>query len=147
MLITYELDLNSFDAWGGAIDTLNRVKNEGKVNQLESILDEMYPEGITEGELNDLLWYEEDDIFSWLGIRSESKIREELNDIKEEYNDIQSQIDDIISEYNDACIGVSVSDKKDIWEDSYVTDYVYLKEQLEEFKEQITELEEELENI
>lgn len=59
MTITYELDLNSFKAWSGAIDTLDRIKREGKCEELESILEDTYPDGMTETELNDLLWFDE----------------------------------------------------------------------------------------
>ena len=31
MTITYELDLNSFQAWSGAKDTLDRIQREGKM--------------------------------------------------------------------------------------------------------------------
>lgn len=55
MTINYELDLETFVAWSGAVDTLNRIKQEGKCAELESILEDAYPDGMTEIELNDLL--------------------------------------------------------------------------------------------
>lgn len=73
MKITYELDLESFDAWGGAIDTLYRVRDENKFEELESILDDLYPDGMTETELNDLLWFDSDSIYEWLGIEEEEE--------------------------------------------------------------------------
>ena len=79
MTITYELDLNSFKAWSGAIDTLDRIKREGKCEELESILEDTYPDGMTETELNDLLWFEADEVYSWLGLRTESEIQGEMN--------------------------------------------------------------------
>ena len=84
MKITYELDLNTFEAWSGGEDTLNRVINEGKVNQLESILEELYPDGLDETSLNDILWFENEWVYEMCGIRTETEIREELEEAKEE---------------------------------------------------------------
>ena len=58
MTIRYELDLNSFEAWSGAKETLERIQREGKCTELENILEELYPDGMTETELNDLLWFD-----------------------------------------------------------------------------------------
>lgn len=67
----YELDLETFEAWGGAAETLDRIIEEDKCSELEMILDELYPDGMTEGELNDLLWFEDETIFDWLDIENE----------------------------------------------------------------------------
>ena len=45
MTITYDLDLNSFNAWSGAVDTLDRIQREGKCEELENILEDLYPDG------------------------------------------------------------------------------------------------------
>lgn len=37
MTITYDLDLNSFNAWSGAVDTLDRIQREGKCEE-ESLM-------------------------------------------------------------------------------------------------------------
>ena len=36
MTITYELDLNSFEAWSGAKDTLDRIQREANVQNLKT---------------------------------------------------------------------------------------------------------------
>lgn len=77
MKITYELDLATFKAWSGAIDTLDRIREEGKCKELEFILEELYPDGMTEGELNDLLWFEPDWLFETLGISEEDEDEED----------------------------------------------------------------------
>lgn len=35
MRISYELDLNTFKAWSGAVDTLDRIQREGKCEELK----------------------------------------------------------------------------------------------------------------
>lgn len=71
MRIYKEFDFDSFQPWSGAVDTYNRIQEEGKGAALETILDELYPDGMTETELNDLLWFEPETIFEWLGIEEE----------------------------------------------------------------------------
>ena len=133
MTITYELDLRSFKAWSGAKDTLERVINEGKCDLLEQILEDTYPEGMTETELNDLLWFEPETIYEWLGIRSEEQIKKEIEEAEEELeekiNDMESDLDDDLTE----------EERKDIIE-SY-------QPEIDEIKERIIELKEELEEI
>ena len=147
MLISYELDLNTFKAWSGAVDTLNRIKQEDKCSELESILEDLYPEGMTETQLNDLLWFEPDYIYDLLDIRSENQIKEELSDAREEYSEIKSEIEDLISDYKNDCEGKTDSEKSDIWKSDYLNTYNELKVQKTEVKIRISELIEELENI
>lgn len=62
------LTLRNFDAWSGAVDTKETIINEGKDKDFDYLIEELYPDGITDTQLNDLLWFEEDWIFEVLGI-------------------------------------------------------------------------------
>ena len=65
--------LSNFDAWSGAIETKNRIIEEGKENDFNNLIEELYPDGLTETQLNDILWFEEDWIFEMLGISEEEE--------------------------------------------------------------------------
>lgn len=134
MKITYELDLNSFEAWSGGEDTLNRVINEGKVDELEAVLEDCYPEGMDETSLNDILRFESDWVFEMCGIRSESVIREELEEA-------EAELEEILQDYEFAL------DDDDLTDEEKVEIYDAYKDDIQEAKEKIAELEEELENI
>ena len=133
MTITYELDLERFEAWSGAKETLERVQREGRCGELENILEELYPEGMTETQLNDLLWFDSESVYEWLGIRSESQIEKEIEEAEEELeeklSDLEFDLDDDLTE----------EERKDIIE-SY-------QPEIDEIKERIADLKEELENI
>lgn len=77
MIIKTDIYLSEFDAWSGAVYTLDRIKEEGKCDQLEAILEELYPEGMTDTELNDLLWFEPETIYEWLDIKDEDEEEDE----------------------------------------------------------------------
>lgn len=134
MKITYELDLNSFEAWSGGEDTLNRVINEGKVDELEAVLEECYPDGMDETNLNDILRFESDWVYEMCGIRSESVIREELEEA-------EAELEEILQDYEFAL------DDDDLTDEEKVEIYDAYKDDIQEAKEKIAELEEELENI
>ena len=73
MKITKELNLTNFDFWSGAKDH-NFTYNELK--ELEAQIEELFfEEAPTETDINDLSWFETDQLCEWIGL-----------DI-EEYND------------------------------------------------------------
>ena len=65
--------LVDFDAWSGAVDTKNRIIEEGKADDFDSLIEELYPDGLSETQLNDILWFEEEWIFESLGISEEEE--------------------------------------------------------------------------
>ena len=68
MKITSEMSLKNFKAWSGAKDTLNKLIELDKCEELEFILDDLYPDGLTETQLNDILWFDDEWIYETLGI-------------------------------------------------------------------------------
>ena len=68
MKITSEMSLKNFKAWSGAKDTLNKLIELDKCEDLEFILDDLYPEGLTDTQLNDILWLDDEWIYETLGI-------------------------------------------------------------------------------
>ena len=134
MNITYELDLNRFEAWSGAKETLERIQCEGKCGLLEQILEDIYPDGMTETELNDLLWFESESVYEWLGIRSEAQIEKEIEEAEEELAEVQSNLEDDLGDDE-----VTTEERAGSIE-SYQPD-------IDEIKERIADLKEELEEI
>lgn len=67
------MTLVNFDAWSGAIDTKNRIIEEGKADDFDALMEELHPDGLTDTQLNDILWFEEDWIFDNLGITEEEE--------------------------------------------------------------------------
>ena len=134
MTITYELDLNSFEAWSGAKDTLDRIQREGKCAELENILEELYPDGMTETELNDLLWFDSESVYEWLGIRSEEQIENEIKEAEEELEELQSNLKDDLDDDE-----LTTEKRAEIIE-SYQPDVDEIKERITDIKEVLREL-------
>ena len=53
-------DLTLFKPWGGAKDIWDLIVAQDKIAALDAALEDMYPEGITATDLNDILWFEKD---------------------------------------------------------------------------------------
>ena len=68
MKIISETSLDRFEAWSGGRDTLDVIIEKDLCDQLEAMLEnDIFPDGCTDTELNDLLWFERDTIAEWLG--------------------------------------------------------------------------------
>lgn len=64
-------DFNSYTPWSHADATYSKIATAGKLGELEDWLEEMYPEGITKTELNDLLWFDADEVLRAMGLSDE----------------------------------------------------------------------------
>lgn len=71
MRIISESNLYEFEAWSGAVDTKNVIIEAGKDDEFNNLIDELYPDGISDTQLNDILWFEREWLFDTLGIEAE----------------------------------------------------------------------------
>lgn len=73
MKIYKELNLREFEPWSGAVDTYELIINNNKEEDFEFLIEEIYPNGIDETTLNDLLWFDSDWVLESLGIEEEEE--------------------------------------------------------------------------
>lgn len=77
MKITKEISFSQFEPWSGAVGTYNLIIKTNKEDELETILEDLYPDGISDTQLNDLLWFDSDWILESLGIAEEDEDEDE----------------------------------------------------------------------
>lgn len=77
-------DLSDYNPWSGAVSTWDKLEELDLIDELDSMLEEMYPEGLTMTQLNDILWFESDWIFETLGVSEDDDEYEDDED-EEEY--------------------------------------------------------------
>ena len=68
MKVIGEISLCNFKFWSGAKDTAEKIEEADKWDELENLISELYPDGVDETTLNDLLWFDSDWILESLGI-------------------------------------------------------------------------------
>lgn len=75
-IISEDKRLRDFDFWSGAKDTVDYLTSD-ELDTIEDILEDAYPDGMTETQVNDLFWFDTDVIAEWLGYEDfESLINE-----------------------------------------------------------------------
>lgn len=75
MQVVKETTLKDFEFWCGGASTSSYLTSE-ELDIVEGILEDMYPDGIYETDLNDFFWFECDTIAEWLGYESFEEIME-----------------------------------------------------------------------
>lgn len=78
MKIILEISISNFDAWSGAVHTQRRIIDENMESEFDDLIEDLYPDGLTDTQLNDILWFEEEWIYDNLGITDEEE--EEMPD-------------------------------------------------------------------
>lgn len=77
MEITKEVTTkNDFNFWSGAVDTVDELTDE----EFETVIDELEmlnPEGMTETELNDFFWFDNDAIAEMLGYNNWEELEDD----------------------------------------------------------------------
>lgn len=74
-----ETRLRDFEFWSGAKSRAKRLTAD-QLDQLEFCLEELYQDGMSEGQINDIMWFEEDFVAECLGFAD----WEELEEAEEE---------------------------------------------------------------
>lgn len=82
----YRDGLRGYTPWSGAVDTWENLEKFDKIDLLEQILDDTYydesaGEGVlSETELNDLLWFEPETVYEWVGLYYDDNTGEVSNE-------------------------------------------------------------------
>lgn len=62
------MEFTDYQPWGGARETCALIDAHNKLEDLDRLITEYYPEGLTEMELNAILWFNSEWVLSSLGI-------------------------------------------------------------------------------
>ena len=76
----YKEGIDNYEPWAGAVSRYEEIYNAGKLYELESLLEDAYPEGMSETDLNDFIWFEEDTWRDWLDMEEEEEEDEDEED-------------------------------------------------------------------
>lgn len=85
MKIYEEKSLRDFEFWSGAKDTVEYLTDE-ELDTIEAMLEDVYPDGMEDTQVNDIFWFEDDWIAEMLGYEDFEAImhREEEEEEEEE---------------------------------------------------------------
>ena len=74
MRIVKEISVENFEGWSGANDTIEVIEKAGKVDEFDNLIEELYPDGLSEVSLNDLLRFDYEWIYETLDITKSYKV-------------------------------------------------------------------------
>ena len=74
MRIVKEISVEDFEGWSGANDTIEVIEKAGKVDEFDNLIEELYPDGLSETSLNDLLRFDYEWIYETLDITKSYKV-------------------------------------------------------------------------
>jgi hypothetical protein len=77
--------IENFKPWSGAGYAYNAIIRNDKEAEFNAIIADLYPEGIDETQLNDLLWFDRDWVYEILGLDENGDPIEDDDD--DEYNE------------------------------------------------------------
>ena len=66
MKIYREESLSGFEFWSGAKDFAEKL-TDNELDRMKNCLEEIYPDGMDETQINDLFWFEPETVCDWLG--------------------------------------------------------------------------------
>lgn len=136
-----EISIYDFEPWSGAVNTYERLEREGKLDELDSLLPDMFSkDDVEETELNDLLWFEPNTVYELVGLQTESEIRDDIEYINERVEDEESFIEILEGELLECEEGTGK------WQDIEIEIFERLKE-LENLRDEKAELISELNNL
>lgn len=93
-------ELEDFAAWQDAKFTQERICDAGKGEEFIQQLDSVYPDGVTETQLNDLLWFEEEWCYRLVGLNKYGYEPMEACDIYDS-DTVQEYIKEYLEEMNE----------------------------------------------
>lgn len=83
------VDISEYKPWAGAVDLWNEIVDADKVEELEFALEDLYPDGLTITDLNDLLWFEQDFVREQIGL---AKSAEDDDTVEESFEEKRQRI-------------------------------------------------------
>lgn len=82
MKITTEKSFSNFEFWSGAKHNA-ALLSYSQLDAIENALEDIYPDGMTETELNDLFWFDFEFVCECIGVDAE-ELQNGLNDSDDE---------------------------------------------------------------
>lgn len=93
-------DFDEYKPWSGAVDFYEEIEREGKLDDLEMLLEECYPEGITTVGINDILWFDQDWVREMLGMDdTDEEEDEDEEEVVEEDEFEESLFENLVTRY------------------------------------------------
>lgn len=100
MIIQQEIALRDFEFWSGGKDRADNCTDED-FDSIEELFEELYPEGMTDDEINNFFWFDFDTIAQHLGYDDEEDFDRKRDPNYLDDDDLLDYIEDWFEEFLD----------------------------------------------
>ena len=90
-------DMSDYEPWSGAVDTYNYLRDNDLLDTLDSYLEDIYPDGITMTQLNDILWFDSEWVYDLLGVNPNEDDDQDDDEVDDEID--ENLFDNLINKY------------------------------------------------
>lgn len=81
MIYSKDFSVDSFEFWSGAKDTVKDVREAGKMDELQEVIEEQFADCVpTATQINDFVWFEREFIYSQLDLDENGELPDEDED-------------------------------------------------------------------
>ena len=87
MKVYKDMSIEDFEAWAGAVDTKDKIVAADKEEAFNEWIEEMFPDGIDATKLNDILWFESEQVYDAIGLDEDGNVPSDDFDDDEEGDD------------------------------------------------------------
>ena len=90
-------DMSDYEPWSGAVETYNYLRDNNLLDTLDSYLEDIYPDGITMTQLNDILWFDSEWVYDLLGVNPNEDDDQDDDETDDEID--ENLFDNLINKY------------------------------------------------
>lgn len=90
-------DMSDYEPWSGAVETYNYLRDNDLLDSLEFYLEDIYPDGITMTQLNDILWFDSEWVYDLLGVNPNEDDDQNDDEVDDEID--ENLFDNLINKY------------------------------------------------
>jgi hypothetical protein len=90
------ISISEYTPWSGAVETFDTIVEEDMLESLDALLEDIFPDGLSTSELNDLLWFDSEMVLGALGL-AEPEDDEDEEDDEDKEDDFEFEDDDVLS--------------------------------------------------
>ena len=87
MKVYKDMSITDFDAWCGAVSTKDKIVEAGKEKAFDELIEDVFPDGIDETKLNDILWFESEWVYEAVGLDEDGDVPNDDSDDEDSEGD------------------------------------------------------------
>ena len=97
------IGFSDYEPWSGAVDTYEYILDQygHDMYAVERVLEDVFPDGCTDTELNDFFWFGDPEIYDIFGVKNPYAEDDDDDEVEDEEEEIDFEDDEVEENYDD----------------------------------------------